>query len=99
MNRDAETSGGLDDGGEVVGDHAHSAGVLLEHRRLCCCLSKLCGRQPDSESVYCCCTRSVHGCEEEVGRVVVGVGVAGVVGNPVAEEGFELGLGDVVLES
>lgn len=35
-----------------------------------------CGRQPDSESVYCCCIHSVHECEQEVGRVAEGAAVA-----------------------
>lgn len=85
------TSGGSDDGEEVVGEHARSAEVLRECRRLCCCLSKPCGRQPGSESVYCCCIRSVRASEKEVGRVVVGGGAVRVAGKPVAEEGVGVG--------
>lgn len=67
--------------------------------RLCCCLSKLCGRQLDSESVYCCCIHSVRVSEEQVRGVAVG-GLAGrVAGQPAAEEGVGLGSEVVVLES
>lgn len=90
MSHDAETSGGLGDGGEVVDDHARSAGVLWECMRLCCCLSK-CGRQPDSESVYCCCIRSARRGEKEVGRVVVGEVAVRVAEQPVAAEELDLG--------
>lgn len=97
MSHDVETSGGWDDGGEVVGDHAHFAAVLLECRRLCCCQSKLCGRQADSESVYCCCIRSVCVSEKEVGGFAVSGGAVRAAGKPAAEWGAGVGL-EVVVE-
>lgn len=96
MIHDVETSGGLDDGGEVVGDYVHSAGVLWERRKLCCCPSKLCGRQADSENVYCCCIHSVYVSEKEVGGFAVGEGTVRVAGQLAAEEGTGLGLEAVV---
>lgn len=54
-----------------------------------------CGRQPDSESAYCCCIRSVHVSEKEVGRIVVGGQTERVAVHSVAEEGagLESGVG------
>lgn len=46
---------------------------------------------PDSESVYCRCSRSVRVSEEGVGRAVVGGLAERVAGQPVAEEGVGLG--------
>lgn len=96
---DAETSGGLDDGGEVVGGHGRSAGVLLEYRRLYCCLSTLCGRQSDSERVYCYCIHFVHVSEREVGMVAVNGSAAREAGQALAERMVALGLEVVVLRS
>lgn len=64
-----------------------------------CVLVTHCGRQPGSESVYCCCIRSVHASEKEVGRVVVGGGSVRVAGQAVAEVGAGLELEVLVLES
>lgn len=50
-----------------------------------------CGRQPDSESVYCCCIRSVRAGEKEVGRFAVGGVAVRIAGQPAAEEGAESG--------
>lgn len=52
--------------------------------------------QPDSESVYCHYSRSVHVSEKGVGRAVVGGVAERIAGQPVAEEGIGLGLGVVV---
>lgn len=94
MIHDVETSDGLDDGREVVGDYVHSAGVQREHRKLCCCLSKLCGRLADFESVYYCCIRSAYVSEKEVGGFAVEAVRAAE--RPAAEEGTGLGLEAVV---
>lgn len=65
----------------------------------CMCLVTHCGRQPGSESVYCCCIRSVHVSEKEVGKFVVRGEAVRVAGRPVGEVGFGLELEIVVLES
>lgn len=58
-----------------------------------------CGRQPDFESAYCCCIRSVHVSEKEVGRIVVGGQTETVAVRSAAEEVAGLELGVVVPDS
>lgn len=94
MSCDAETSDGLEDAEEAVGDRALPAGVQWECRRPCYCLSKQCGMKAESETAYCCCIHSVYSNEREVEGAAVSGCAARDAGQPAAERkpgvGFEV---------